>query len=66
MKIILDRVDCTLRTSAMKCVDRYHLEHMYDGRKPGIRNCVIFSAHPDKSLAVYHTNALNIVVRQCE
>ncbi len=66
MKIILDRVDCTVRAAAMQCVDLYHLEYMYDGRKPGIRGCVTFSAHHQKPLHVYHTPTGNIVVRQGE
>ena len=64
MKIVLDRVDPALLHTALKCIDRYHLEYMYDGRKPGIRNCVIFSAHPDSTLAIYHTKAGHITARQ--
>ena len=63
MKIILDRISPRLRPAALPCVDRYHIEHMFDGRKPGLRGCVIFSAHPDTALVVYHTKAGNIVVR---
>lgn len=64
MKIILDGVSPKYQQSALRCVERYHLEYMYDGRKPGIRNCVIFSAHPEDALAVYHTKAGHITVRQ--
>lgn len=64
MKVILDRVSPALYSTALKCVERYHIEYMFDGRKHGIRNGVIFSANPEPALCVYHTKAGNITVRQ--
>lgn len=62
MRIILDRISPRLRHAALQCVDRYHIEYMFDGRKPGLRGGVRFSAHPDTALVVYHTKTGNIVV----
>lgn len=64
MKLTLDRVNPGLYHSAIRCAERYHIEYMFDGRKPGLRNCVIFSASPEPAFAIYHTPKGDIVVRQ--
>ena len=64
MKLILERVNPEIYRAAIRCAECYRIDFMFDGRKPGLRNCVIFSAHPEPAFAVYHTPKGDIVVRQ--
>lgn len=60
MKVVIDRVPPERWSFAVDRIADYQKYHM-SGRKPGLRNCVIYGqAAP---MAVYHTAGGDIVAR---
>jgi hypothetical protein len=64
MKIMLDNIPTDQQGRGLRIAQAYVGEYMNDGRGHGPRHCVIFTNASEPDIAVWHSKAGQVTVRQ--